>query len=387
MSAADDISKARTEAQESSYSPRIEFDGSSGVWETGVLRGDPPTDFSPMFRQALESAGEDPARIKLGSVLKQSHWQQRSRDKDTGEYETVWLHAYKFACVNPAMSSSVDIEAVVERSRKSPASGSGPYWFVFQASDLQIGKRSRDGSTEQIVERYIDSVALAKQHFKNLKKLGIEGIQISMPGDCIEGVVSQSSKNLWLTQEPITEQVRIFRRLMMHTVEELSPLVDRVYLDVVNGNHDEATRVQNVYPGNGWATECAIQVADALQMNRPSYGHVEVRTPDKWCGMMTVPVGNTAVCVTHGHQWSRNQAFTWWAQQAINNQPPGAAQLLQFGHWHEMQVRSNENRVAISASTYDCGSDWYRDKHGSTSRRGGLVYLLESGSPSYLTVV
>lgn len=385
MSLMDDLANERTNVQETPYQPKIEFDGSSGTWDTGVIRGAIPTDFGPLFTEALEAAGENPDRVILGSPLRQSHWQQRSRNDD-GEFETVWLHAYKFACTH-RLTSNVDIEAIVSRAKESPAVGSGQHWFVFQASDLQIGKRSRDGSTEQIVERYIDSIELAKQQFKGLKRHGIEGIQISMPGDCVEGVVSQSSKNIWLTQETITEQLRILRRLMMHTVEEFAPLVDRVYFDVVNGNHDDAMRIQNTYPGNGWATECAIQVADALKMNNEAFGHVQVRTPDKWSGNMTVSVGNTTVSIVHGHQWTRDKAFDWWAKQAIGNHPPGAAQLLQYGHWHEFQIKSNADRMAIGSATYDCGSDWFRDKYGGNSRRGGVVYLLDSGVPSHLSIV
>ncbi len=116
-----------------------------------------------------------------------------------------------------------------------------------------------------------------------------------MPGDCVEGNQSQGGRNLWQTQETITEQTRILRRLMMHTVEAFAPLVDQVMLDTVNGNHDEAQRQQNTYPGDGWATEAATAVADALTLNPTSFGHVTVRVPEKWSGSMTVPVGDTVV--------------------------------------------------------------------------------------------
>lgn len=380
MSLMDDLAAEKISVEEVGYVPRIEFDGSSGVWETGVIRGEVPQDFGPLFREALQDAGENPDRIRLGSVLKQSHWQQRSKG------ETVWLHAFKFSCLHH-LSSNVDIEGIVKRAKKAPAAATGPHWFVFQASDLQIGKRSRDGSTEEIVERYVDSVELAKKQFNSLKRHGIEGIQISMPGDCVEGVVSQNSKNLWLTQEPITEQIRILRRLMMHTVEELAPLTNKIYLDVVNGNHDEAMRVQNTYPGNGWATECAIQVRDALTLNERAYGHVEVRIPNKWSGMMTVPVGDSVVCIVHGHQWRAAGAMKWWAEQAINGEPPGAAQILQNGHYHEFAIQSNSKKIRVQSATYDCGSDWFRNEHGCAPRRGGLTYLLQAGNLSYLTMV
>jgi hypothetical protein len=103
---------------------------------------------------------------------------------------------------------------------------------------------------------------------------------------------------------------------------------------------------------------------------------------------MTVPVGDTVVTVVHGHQWrSPNNAFKWWADQAVQNQPPGAAQVLQNGHFHQWAVESTEHKTRVQSSTYDCGSDWFREKRGATAKRGGLVYLLRAGEVSRMSLV
>jgi hypothetical protein len=281
----------------------------------------------------------------------------------------------------------VDLDAIVKKAKRVPKTGSGPHWMVFQAGDLQIGKRASGGATEEILDRYFQSVESFVQEFKSAKRLGIEGIQISMPGDCIEGNVSQNGKNLWLTQETITEQTRILRRLMMETVSAFAPLVDQVYLDTVNGNHDEAQRAQNTHPGDGWATECATAVSDALTLNPAAFSHVTVRVPDQWCGSMTVPVGDTVVCVIHGHQFRPNQAMKWWSEQALHHQPAGASHNLQHGHYHYWQVETTQFRTRIQSSTFDCGSDWYRDKRGATNRRGALIYLLNAGDVSRMSII
>lgn len=376
-------------AQEQQYTPKTEFDGVSGFIQTASL----PANEAPDFTAILTEFGYDPTQVRIVGQPRVSRWQQRSQTRDqfgqrTGEYETVWLCAYRFhlAPIAP-ISGTTDLDALVKAAKRKPAESSGPYWFVFQAGDQQLGKRSRDGSTEQIVERYLESVEAAKLEFKALKRLGIEGIQISYPGDCIEGNQSQGGKKLWLTQETITEQTRILRRLMFHTIEQLAPLTNHLYLDVVNGNHDQSQRQQNTYPGDGWATECAISVSDALKLNTASFGHVEVRVPEKWSGNMTVPVGDTVVTVVHGHQWRPNGAMKWWSEQALNNQPAGASQIVQCGHYHSWQVETTEHRTRIQSSTYDCGSDWYRDKRGATAKRGGLTYLLKSGQASRMSLV
>lgn len=284
-----------------------------------------------------------------------------------------------------------DLEQLIARAAKAPAhqpdQSTGAHWFVFQAGDLQIGKRSRDGSTEQIVERYLESVDAAVQEFKDLKRHGIEGVQICFPGDCIEGIVSQGGKNQWLTEDTITEQFRILRRLMLHTVEAFAPLTDRVFMDTVNGNHDQAQRQLNTYPGDGWATESALAVKDALLLNRLAFGHVEVRVPDKWAGSMTVPVGSTLVTVAHGHQWSRGKGIDWLCKQDFGRQDARGAQVLQHGHEHEWSVGSTRDVMRVCSPTYDCGSDWFRERAGGDGRRGGLAYLLRAGEVSRMSLV
>lgn len=370
-------------ADEVKYQPRTEFDGVQGTIQTGPLK-EAPTDYDDLLIQF----GYDPSVVKIVGHPRVSKWQQRARIRGTANYETTWLSAFKFTIAAiKATSAPSDLDAIVKAAKKKPKAGSGPHWMTFMAGDLQLGKRSSGGSTAEIVERYLDSVQAAVAEFKQLKRHGIEGIQICMPGDCIEGNQSQSGRNLWLTQETITEQTRILRRLMMETITAFAPLTDQLYLDVVGGNHDEAQRQQNTYPGDNWATEAATAVSDALALNPASFGHVTVRVPDKWRGSMTVPVGDTVVTIIHGHQFRAGQAMKWWSEQALHNNPAAAAQILMHGHYHSWQVETTQHRTRIQCSTYDCGSDWYRETHGATNRRGGLVYLLNSGEVSRMSMV
>ncbi len=102
---------------------------------------------------------------------------------------------------------------------------------------------------------------------------------------------------------------------------------------------------------------------------------------------MTVPVGDTVVTMVHGHQWRAGQAFKWWSDQALHHQPAGAAHILQHGHFHSWQIETTEHRTRIQSSTFDCGSDWFRNVRGATNRRGALVYLLDSGQVSRMSVL
>jgi len=360
-----------SEVTESSTS----FDGQGNYTQARVLERQPEN-----ATELLELFGHDSDAFVLDGPARVTH-----REMVDGRV----LSTYSYRLL--AKAQPVDIDDLVSQVRKAKKHAETPagglHWFVYQAGDLQIGKRSRDGSTEEIVKFFFESVDRAVDEFKSSRRHGIEGVQLCFPGDCIEGDVSQNGKNFWLTEQTVPEQTRIFRRLLMHTVQAFAPLTDKVYLDVVNGNHDQAQRNMNTFPGDGWATECAIAVDDALKMNADAYSHVEVRVPDKWSGHMTVPVGDSVVTVAHGHQWPRNQGMKWWSEQALNKQNPAHSQVLQHGHIHTYQLDTTRDRVRISSPTFDCGSDWFRETHGGDSKRGGLVYLLAAGEVSRLSVV
>lgn len=334
------------------------------------------------YNAILTTCGHNPDRVTFAAPpAVNTRW----------KLDGTQVTSYRYKLIPKPAATSLEplIERIKAQTLHKPANAglSNPHFLVFQAGDLQIGKRSRDGSTEQIVERYMQSVERIVEEYEDLKRHGIEGIQVSMPGDCLEGIVSQGGLNMWLTQETITEQTRIYRRLMLHTVEALAPLTDKLYLDVVGGNHDSATRQMNTYPGDNWATECAIAVKDALEMNPGAYGHVDVRVPDKWSGSMTVPVGSSVVTVVHGHQWARGKGMTWLRDQDFGHQDARGTQVLQHGHIHTWELETTREVTRVASPTYDCGSDWFREVRGGDSKRGGLAYLLREGEVSRMSLV
>ena len=332
------------------------------------------------YEAILRACDHDPSRLRFGAPPS-----VYVRWKADGTKATTYR--YKLEAKPEPTSLEPIIEQVKAVHFTKPENAGGAHWFVFQAGDMQLGKRSRDGGTEEIVARYVDSVQNAVDEYQNLKRHGIAGIQVAFAGDCIEGIVSQGGKNTWLTQETITEQTRILRRLMLQTVEAFAPLTDHLLVDTVNGNHDESQRAYNTYPGDGWATECAIAVADALEMNPSAYGHVEVRVPDKWSGSLTAPVGDTLVTLAHGHQWSRGKGMGWLKDQDFGRQVARGTQVLQHGHIHTWELETTRDVVRVASPTYDCGSDWFREIRGGDAKRGGLAYLLKSGEVSRMSLV
>ncbi|MEV4127143.1 hypothetical protein [Nocardia sp. NPDC049707] len=380
MSLADDLTKQPT-ATESEYRPRTEFDSQAGGYiQTGPL-DEPPASFVDLLRQF----GYDPDEVQIVGSPRISRWQT---------YDERWLAAYRFRIAPRGKKTDIDelIARVDKWTAHQPVTASGPHVFNLQCSDLQIAKVD-NGGTESIVDKFLETVDRAVDEYRSLARHGIAGVHVMFPGDCIEGNQSQDGRNMWRTEYGVTAQTRILRRLMLHTVERFAPLTDRVWLSAVNGNHDQAQRFQNTNPGDGWATECAISVADALKMNEAAFGHVTVEVPDPEQGFMTVARGDTVFTIAHGHQWrgggsaKQSNAFTWWSDQAFHQQNPAGAHVLAHGHYHTWAVETAKTRTRICSPTFDGGSNYYRDLTGAEAKRGGLIYLTRAGEVSSMSLV
>lgn len=347
-------------AQETKYAAKTEFDGTGGFIQTKGLVEQPKD-----FTELLEQFGYDAKEVRIVGTPRTSRWQR---------YDGEWLTAYRFN-IAPALTSDLeDLLKLASRGRAhKPVGESGVGVFNFQAGDQQLGKIDGDG-IEGTIQRYLDSIDVAKAEFKQLRKRrSIGGINLMFPGDCIEGIVSQNGKNQWRTSLTLTEQIRVFRRLLMRTVEEFAPLSDQIWLRAANGNHDEAQRQQNTRPDDGFATEQAIAVADALEINPARYGHVKVEVPPLDQSWMTVQSFDTVYTIAHGHQWRRGKAMDWLANQALHATNVSATQLLVQGHEHRWFVDTNGARKVICSPAYDGGSTWL--DNGSHGLRGGLTYV------------
>lgn len=361
MSIGDAVKKALAQptSKEATYAAKAEFDGQSGFLQTKPLTKE-PKDFTAL----LEEFGYDTSEVRIVGTPRTSRWQR---------YDGEWLTSYRFNLAPTLHQSVDDLVKLIGRKRplkRSDSAGTGV--FNFQASDMQFGKGH--GTLEGILERFVDSIDVAKAEYKRLRKVrNIGGINIMFPGDCIEGVVSQGGKNIWQTELTLTEQIRVLRRIYYKTVEEFAPLSDHVWLRALNGNHDQATREQNTRADDGFATEQAIAVADALEMNPAAYGHVTVEVPPLDQGWMTVKSFDSIFTIAHGHQWRRGKAMDWFANQALHATNVSAAHFLIHGHEHRWTVDTNSARTVICSPTYDMGSPWLQN--GSDSLRGGLTYV------------
>lgn len=296
-----------------------------------------------------------------------------------------WWYKYKFV---PRQRTDSDIEALIKaakvsRKRDTPATTITDRAFVVALGDLQLGKVDGDG-VEGTVARFLDTTKQAVARYKRVAK-GAPAYLIHL-GDCIEGFQSQGGANAWRTSLTTTEQVRLYRRLLLEQVKAFAAVAPSLVVAGVPGNHDEAHRPLHTY-GDSWAIDAMLAVSDALSL-AGGYDHVTIHTPARDELTLTLDVCGTVVGMAHGHQWRAGQATTWWAKQSHGRQPVGDADLLLSAHLHHLRIEhTGSDKTWLQVPALESGSQWWKHATGEWGQPGVVTALVGGGSWSALEVL
>lgn len=333
----------------------------------------------PGWRLRLVEARYDPAA-----------WHRDAQGEDAVT-RPVWR--YRFA-VEPA-PRTIDVDELVRdakagRRRPRAATETATVAYTVCTSDLQIGKPDGDG-TPGTVARFFASHERALDRYKALRRRGQAGEDVVLvwPGDCIEGTETQGSRLLARLDCTITEQVRIYRRLMLHQVKAYLDAGARARVLVVPGNHDEAKRVGDQMAtryDDSWAIEGAAAVADALEVAGYDDTQVAFTFPGRDELTVTVDVAGTVVGVLHGHQ-TKGKLQGWLAGQALGRQAIGSADLVISGHYHHLRVEQIGPVTHVQVPTLDGGSTWWKHRTGLEAPPGTVTLLVGGGSWSSMEVL
>jgi predicted phosphodiesterase len=357
-----------------SWRPRMEIDDSGGFFVSTPR----PAGEIPDAAEVMREFDLDPESWSVSS-MRRSRWQSAS-----GE----WLESYRVSLVpisHATKQSRSDIEALISeisdwKPRKGTSQQAGDLAFIFAPSDQQIGKKANGEGTETTVARILSATEKAIRRLEELRKIGrkIGTIVIALPGDHVEGNVSQSGRlqSPFASDLGLTEQTRVARRVLMSQIKAFAPLAERLSVPVVNGNHDEVTRQVVADPADGWNVEIASAVQDACAEN-PNLSHVEFRFPENGHQTLTVDICGVLVGLFHGHQAGRDVS-KYLSGQAVGQTSLGMADIWISGHFHHFKMMDVGNRLWIQAPTIDPGSEWFRDRHGSDSPPGILTLVVGS---------
>jgi hypothetical protein len=123
------------------------------------------------------------------------------------------------------------------RPRKTAPSADNRILLI-PVADLQIGKID-GGGTESTIERFARLTQDIADEIRATTKGKVPAIVLAYAGDCLEGPVSQGGRLVTRLDLSLTEQLRVYRRLLTHQIGVLAPLCDRMLVMLLPGNHDE----------------------------------------------------------------------------------------------------------------------------------------------------
>ena len=282
----------------------------------------------------------------------------------------AWSYTFKISKRVDRQSLVDDLIHLTKRKAVKRVEQKTDELFVFAMGDSQLGKPDGDG-TDGIIRAWSQSLAIARSQWL---ASGRPTVLIAGLGDHLEGNQSQGGRNFYRSDLTVTEQLRVFRRMLLRTIDTFIE-APRIVVGVVNGNHDDVQRFQTTDSSDGHATESAIAVSEALALNPARYGHVSIYVPGKDKDHLVLEVNGTNFVLIHGHQWSRGKAMEWWEKQTFNNHPAGAGHILIHGHEHEFQISSRRDRLVITTPALESESTWFKDKYGAVGRRGVLTFI------------
>lgn len=310
----------------------------------------------------------------------------RDNPDDNATTRGSWFYRFAIEPETPTRETAINelLDLIGNAKPPKPLKTTTDHVFHYLVGEPQIGKSDGDG-TAGIVQTFLNGLERAGERYKTTKA---GHVHIAWLGDCIEGNQSQNGRNMWRTELTVTEQTRLLRRLMLKTIDHFTDLgAPNITMDVVNGNHDQLQRFQETRADDGHATEAAITVADALEMNPKRYGHVRIYVPEKDSDHIVREIGTTTIVMLHGHQFSRGKSMEWWKSQTFNNQAASAATVLFHGHEHEFSIKSRRDRLAVCVPTLEQESTWWKHRTGDQGKRGSLILTTHNGDFANMEIV
>lgn len=352
---------------------RADFEDGEGTIQTGPM----PDSFDPHnFDEVLAKLGYAPGEIKM-DLSASTRWEQRSAcrvwsDKyeayiRTGEYETVFLNAYRYRASQNALS--VHLPALYAEMDKGPQEPpedvtTGPATAVVCWGDVQTGKVDELGGVKELLERLEDK-RIALHGY--LRDAYVDHVIVADVGDILEGF-ENTGQQAFTNGLSLMDQVEVAATEFWKTIricESFAPV------DVLSipSNHCQWRKKKNQLgkPTDDWG----IHISKILEArNEDARLDVSFHRPDDWAEMLEFDVRNTKLGLAHGHQAANpDKVKDWWAKMTHGGILD--CDVLLTGHFHFPSLRpsgknhrSGQSRWHVQCSCLDNGSAWVRNSRG-----------------------
>lgn len=328
----------------------------------------------------MEAAAAD---VLKAEGLDPVEWEvTRFRRSEWGEDKVATRFEFKRTSRSRGYSPLTDAElAELSRAiRPLSVAPSGDTTALVALGDMQFGKEIDSPAADTLV-RMFRIIEQARDHIvANSDRYS--RVVVAWMGDHVEGFESQGGANAWRTPMPLTEQLRLVRRVMIHAMRVLTETGLPLTMVAVPGNHGDAKRFGKgltTYDDNH-DTEALLAVADAAALS-DSYRNVTFYVPETDELSVSLELSNTHVVFTHGHMardpkklmdWVKNQAFN-------RNSVYATCDLVVAGHFHHFYVETSTDRSVVIAPALEAESRWYRHSAGVGGSPGALLMDVSNG--------
>jgi hypothetical protein len=366
-------------------------DTSKGVLTHLSASASPPSTWDDIIREL----GLDPGTF---TVDESQPVQVRTWDGPNGDR----LYYYRATVIPASSASTPDVEDLIRevkrRTRKPPeAEGdTSERALVVALADWQAGKPD-GGGVEALVERLLALRDAVPVRIRELKRLGrpVDSLYVIGMGDLVEGCAGNphypsQDFNVMLDRR---QQVKLVRRMLTELLTAWAPLVPRVVVGAVPGNHGEnrsGGRFVTTFEDND---DVAVfeMVQEVLAANPEAYGHVRWVIPDGDL-TITLDVAGTVVTFLHGHQARKGagpqgKLMNWWKDKMLATHPAGNADVMVSGHYHHLTVVQDGPRSWFQCPANDGGSRWFEEQGGAHTVCGTLTFVCHGGRWSDIAVL
>lgn len=333
-------------------------------------------------RDLLIGAGFNPDEWQISGPINARKWMA---------YDGRWLHYFRFDVIAGEsvehVQTHVDelVKAIRKRTPTTPRfTGASDAW-VYVAADWQVGKAEGDSGTEQTIARVLESLDMAKQQVKDLRRLGRRmphGALVGL-GDLVEGCAGFYPNQSFLIDRNRRDQGKITRELITHAIDELSPLFDAFSIATVAGNHGENRQDGKKVTDDADNDDVAAFEAVREAFDRAGQTSLDWTIPQGELSI-ALELGGVEIGMTHGHLFRKGatpqqKAVGWWKDQTFGLQAVAKARILLSGHFHHFSATVAGCRTHVQVPAMDPGSKWFRDSSGEDSPAGAVTMRLDAG--------
>lgn len=378
------------------WEPGVVWDGAKGTVTTSAIY-EPPTEWSSL----LKERGLDPSIYEIvGDTIRWTSFDGWKRDAPGDEAYSTICYSYKadIRLKSPERPNLDEIYQAIKRAKKpSKPAPEGDTTFVIALSDWQTGNRDGGGVQKQVEEIAALPDKLVKR-VRDLRKCGtkINHILIVGLGDLVEGTCGHYPAQQFRIEVDRREQMKIVRRGIRDIIMALAPIVERVTITAVGGNHGENRGLSGkAFTTTGDNDDVAIfeQIAEAFQMNKEAFPNVSWRIPLERL-TTSVEINGKIIAFTHGHlsKASGNAAqsvWNWWKDQAHGRAHPGVADadILVTGHYHHFNAKEQEGRALFVCPSIVSVGEYFQDTYGVKTRAGTLTFCVNSVGWTEMSIV